>query len=344
MLACILPLIHPEHRSVQNYTKIEQCLLWTLQNLLEHRTSIMVVVVGHRPPTWIHTFQKQVHFIQVEAHLFQLLKDLDDGTCTIEDAPPRFLPYLISSGMFHNKDKGLKYFIGLLYLTLLPKKQQPEFVGILDADDFIHRDIGRQLRKAPRHMNMFVIQQGYLMMCAPSTTALQLHITGLYPLRDFSHICGTNRFFRFRSLCDLLWRRLRPDIPHHPSQLLRTQRRVGDACIRAILLNIQRKPDAWTVLPKFLGLHRIVDTDGDSPPHPFAAKFNMWILPGRNAVKFVHDQNHSCEQNAGELQQSLVERYMEEGIIPSDPPSTESLLNSLKRDFRLRAILIQNVS
>jgi hypothetical protein len=342
MLSCILPLIHPEHRSVQNYAKIEQCLLWTLQNLLQHSTSIIVVIVGHRPPAWIHIFEKQVHFIQLDALLFQSIKDLDDGTCTLEDVPPRFLPYLTSSGMFHNKDKGLKYFIGLLYLTLLPKKLQPDFVGIIDADDFIRRDIGKQLDRTPSHMNMFIIQQGYLMMSPTSTSVSHLHITGLYPLRDFSHICGTNRFFRFRPLCDLLWRRLRPDIPPQPLTILKSQRRIGDACIRAILSNIKNKPNAWTVLPKFLGLHRIVESNGVSPPHPFASKFNMWILPGRNAVKFVHDQNHSCEQTGDESHTSLVQRYIEQGHIPRNHPSTESLLTIMNQEFGLRVTYASN--
>ena len=67
----------------------------------------------------------KVHFIIVRSKIFQILKDLDGydlmigGQITLSkitsNIPLKYQTYLEMRGKYHNKDKGLKYFIGLLY-------------------------------------------------------------------------------------------------------------------------------------------------------------------------------------------------------------------------------------
>lgn len=350
MLTCLIPIIHPEHASLRDDIGVDRCLFWTLYNLLQHHTPIRVVVLGHRPPSWIGRMQKWVDFVQLDARIFRVLCQLDDGSLELEQAPEEFRPYLELGGFYHNKDKGLKYFLGLLYLSRLPQRRQPEWVALIDGDDYIHRGVGRQLRRVPQEVDLVTVERGYLLFGEVPPPVIQegvgLCIDGIYPLCDFSHVCGSNRFFRFRPLCERLWRRLNPVIPEALSEKLTKKHMVGDRLVRCIVEGAMWNPDAWGVLPKFLGVHRIVATDecgegttvDNAPPHQFSTRFTRLVFPGRMAVKFVHSNNHSCEATSGAIQEGLVKRYREQGRVPSEGncPDRELLLDRLFRDFGLK--------
>ncbi len=325
MISFIIPVIHPQHVKITCYTDILICLTRTLDNLLDRPGNPTIIVVSHEIPLWLKKKYHQVHFIILKAAIFNFLKDLDgvansDQTSELDNIPNKYHKYLQMKSQYHNKDKGLKYFIGLLYYYNLPKREKRKFIGLIDGDDFIHKNLGKILNKAKSHMDMFVVQKGYAMFSkslGKFTDPLTVNL--FYELDNFSNVCGSNRFFKSTSLEEKLKRRLRFKIPDQEIVNLIKTKTVNDRLIHFISFNINSHPDAWSILPNFFGIHRLVLSDGISLPHHFMSNFNMVEIPIRASIKFIHTTNHSCDQNNKNIQNEIITRYKNIGLIkPKD--------------------------
>lgn len=324
MLGCVIPLIHPQHTSVTNYTHVETCLYHTLHNLLSQTIPVKIVVVAHRIPQWAGQMSNKVHFITVQAEIFRFLKDLDDETISLHDihGDTPYDVYFTMRGQFHNKDKGLKYYIGWRYFSLLPTP--PTFIGLIDGDDFIHTDVGRYLESMPPNIDAGIVQQGYIMsILIEGGRTRKIPVRHLQPLEDFSDVCGSNRFFRFSTFTRNLQRRIPFPLQPKQREALLKHKRIGNAWIGALFECMYEKPEAWTILPRFLGVHRILEPDLEVPPHNFQYSFCLQPIPFRAAIKVIHAHNHSTVADDGS---ELIERYKRTGQIRRDGPTTEQLL------------------
>ena len=142
MISFIIPIIHPLHKHINNYQDILICLMRTLDNLLNTHVKVTIIVVAHKIPEWFQKKYQMVYFIKIQSKLFNFLKDLD-GEKTVQnigegevegevekeremevegegekkdigprlEIPSKYKTYLSMNGKFHNKDKGLKYFL-----------------------------------------------------------------------------------------------------------------------------------------------------------------------------------------------------------------------------------------
>jgi len=118
----IIPLIHPEHLNITTYDEILLCLKRTLNNLLLCKRKIHIIVLISKLPIWYKLYSTSVDFILLESNIFNELKKLDEGSISINSVKNtnKYVKYLNMKGQFHNKDKGLKYFLGLTYYFNLP--------------------------------------------------------------------------------------------------------------------------------------------------------------------------------------------------------------------------------
>ena len=101
-------------------------------NLTHLGKLVKIIVICHEKPQWYKDFSQSTTFIVVKSQLFDILKHFDDGSLKYQNVKNIYIDYLTLRGHYHNKDKGLKYFIGLLYLSKLRQ------VGRWSADP-LHR-------------------------------------------------------------------------------------------------------------------------------------------------------------------------------------------------------------
>jgi len=349
MIAFIIPLIHPDHKSIKSYQNIFDMLYRTVQSIKKQRGDVLVVVICHSIPSWSDGVKKFVKFIQVSSTLFTIHHTLDHLTYqknlsdNPEDTPealkineilldPVYQPYhtyLSLNGMYHNKDKGLKYYLGLLYLFKFSQHHQIDYVGLVDGDDFFHHNLSRFLGRT-EGADMFVVEQGYLLF-SDTTPSQDFHVTDHYPIRNFSNICGSNRFFCYKKLSYVINRRLHAIINAFNLKTLFRQRRVTESLISDIMLNIVDSPNAWSILPNFLGTHRLKQAHCHQPIHPFQDKFTIKVIPFRAAIKSMHTDNHSYTNPSA--RQELVQRYIENGTIK--PDLTNIPLSKLDTQYEL---------
>ena len=213
MITYIIPLINPDHPKLTCYSDVLMWLEKTLHSIKKQSGKNQIIVVCHKKPDNYRIWEsRNIVFICVESPLFYYLMTLDSGEPTVGKTPSSslgiFSTYLGLGGEFHNKDKGIKYFVGLLYCFL--QEKQPQFVGLIDGDDYLHTEIGSWLHKeAPKSANLFAVDIGYLVFSSGIDTqeSKKLNITGCYKLTNFSQLCGTNRFFRYAFLKQKLQRK-----------------------------------------------------------------------------------------------------------------------------------------
>ena len=93
----IIPIIHPEHTSIQNYRDVLLCLKRTLNNLLLIKNKVKIIIILNKLPVWHMLYQNHSTFILVNSNIFRLLKDLDDGTISRENIPKsnKYIDYII---------------------------------------------------------------------------------------------------------------------------------------------------------------------------------------------------------------------------------------------------------
>jgi hypothetical protein len=354
MLYYIIPLIDPIHRSVfRKYNSILALLKKTVRSLLHQKTRTTVVVVGSRRPRWFSNYQKlfpnRFFFIQLQAEIFRWMAQIDDGSKKFKnmyhdldimssneiinaDVPQRYHRYFHMRGEFHNKDKGLKYFIGILFVkwyhswqisleSQKNKKNLPssqDFVGLIDGDDFIHQEVVNYLHHLPPNIDFTYVDQGYILKTEFGTNFSRDRIQGnqvqaLYAVETFSQICGSNRFFRLSSLAQCLDHRLQASITESAKKTLLFGKVANGLLIQDILANIDKKPNAWNILPTFLGIHRVEDERNGMPLHPIQDFFTKKPIPFRAAIKHLHSFNHS--QSNGDDLKACIDRYQEKNKI-----------------------------
>lgn len=326
MISFIIPIINPLHSQVKNYQEILTCLARTLDNLLNSHVKVTIIVVAHQIPNWLRQKYHRVHFIIVRSKIFQILKDLDGydlmvgGQITLSkmtsNIPLKYQTYLEMRGKYHNKDKGLKYFIGLLYYFQLPTRQRTKYLGLIDGDDFISKNLASILNQLPEWANLFYVNQGYNMYSDSIGRASESQVINqLFPLDNFSNVCGSNRFFRSQNLESLIKNRLRYQFPISLLEKLRVSRQVQETIIDQIMFNINQRPQSWNILPGFLGIHRLIFQEEGKLTylHPFLKRFQLYPIPGRVAIKYNHTNNHSNYENTNHNE--LINRYQERGQI-----------------------------
>jgi hypothetical protein len=324
MITYIIPLINPDHPNLSSYNDVELWLEKTLHSIKKQTGKNQVIVVCHKKPDNYRLWERRnVVFICVDSPLFKFLMTLDSGVSISNDSSFNNLgiysTYLSLSGEFHNKDKGIKYFIGLLYCFL--QQKQPQFVGLIDGDDYLHTELASWLhQEAPKNANLFAIDVGYLVFSNGIDTpeSKRLNITGCYKLNNFSQLCGTNRFFRYPFLKQKLKRRLSYSFPPEMLSRFKETRIFGRSLVALICQQINSRPEAWSILPMFLGNHRLLRVKNSSePPHRFQYQFIISRIPFPAAIKFVHNTNHSCNSRE-DLQIDIISRYRQSKLIIGD--------------------------
>ena len=345
MLYYIIPLIDPNHNSVQNtYNQIFSLLKKTVKSLVSKNKACHVVIVGSKKPTWLvnytNLFPEQISFILLRSNIFTLMAKIDDGTKIFkniyhdvdiqfsknpvnDDIPQAYHRYFNMRGAFHNKDKGLKYFIGIVYCKLLQDQKSDldldkHFIALIDGDDFIHSHMIRYLQNLPKDIDLSYVDQGYLLKTNMNQSAHKDRVTlqqveSLYAVNGLSNICGSNRFFRMSSLVKSVYHRLQPVFSNDALYTLLYHRKIHGLFIKQFLNNIKNRPNAWNILPTFLGIHRLEDGRNNMPIHPIQNFFRKKPIPFRSAIKHIHSFNHS--QILGDDMDVCVERYREKNMI-----------------------------
>ena len=305
MINFIIPLIHPEHIGVNDYNYINSCLKKTIESINNISTpNIGVIVVGHIKPDWCKNYKNKIIFIYAKASLFTILKNLDCNITKSNDVQHQSYQNLINmNGKYHNKDKGLKYLIGLCYIANLPNSKKPKYVGLIDGDDFIHKNIYNYLENQNPKINLFNINRGYLLSKDEATNTISL-----YNLDNFSKLCGTNRIFKYSKLKLILKHRLSFNIKNIK---INENNIIDDIFIENLCYLINNKPHAWNIIPLFLGKHVIKYQCGYS--HKIYTHFNIKNIEQRLAIKYQHDNNHS-NRNKND-NENIIKKYTQKGFI-----------------------------
>lgn len=332
MLFFIIPLVHPFHTKVKNYNNILDCLKNTIYSLLSIGSEVKIIIIGYLEPEWLKKYKSKVIFIKVIGKIFDILRNLDDQTDKLIKYKDSNLyrKFLYMRGKFHNKDKGLKYFIGLLYLSKLKLNQQPEYIGLIDADDFIHRDIITILSNQPKRFNEFYIKRGYLLFSVGETSP---SISNIYRTTNFTNICGSNRFYRYPFLRERLKNRLQLDISleKHLVDILVHKKLCNNELLINIMKTINLRPKSWSILPSFFGIHRLYYPDGEITNSFHFSFKHKWLIQYL-AVKLIHNNNHS--DKTGKINEKiLIERYKSKKFVPENPVVVN--YQGLLKDFNI---------
>ena len=314
----IIPIIHPEHTSIQNYRDVLLCLKRTLNNLLLIKNKVKIIIILNKLPVWHMLYQNHSTFILVNSNIFRLLKDLDDGTISRENIPKsnKYIDYIDMKGKYHNKDKGLKYFIGLLYYFNQSTYKRSTYIGLIDGDDYIHKHIVTFLNAIPQSYNMYIVQNGYIMFANNYTSSF--NINGVYSISNFTDLCGSNRFFKSDFLKILFMKRFYSFSKKIPLIHFMKNKIVNETFINIILKNIKKKYNTWSILPTFLGIHRIYAET--SYINYYLNNFNIAVIPQSVAVKYIHTCNHSCNStnktnNIQDIETTLITKYKKDNIV-----------------------------
>jgi hypothetical protein len=285
MLSFIIPIINPLHDSKPNMKKIQHNLYQTITNIKKINVPKLIIIVTHSIPNFYNN-DKEVIYLILTADIFDYLG---------KENPPlnNFNEWLIMPGENHNKDKGLKYFLGLLWLF---NKKTPEYIFLADGDDFIHSNLLFYLNKLSKKNNLFYLNKGYLKIEKK-----------LYYLDDFTNTCGTNRIFKANFFKKTLFNLIHPFRHRDQINKLVKYRQFNNNLIRLLSDNIIIKPRAWTFIPLFLGVHRIyLNQEHHIFCHYILQKFNFKFLNLRLVIKNVHESNHSTRDI---IQSDLEKRY-----------------------------------
>lgn len=164
MLAFLTSLRHPDTAS--DYARVELLLKQTLASIARQSCrDFVVIVVGNRKPMF--ELAPNVLFIQV-------------------DFPPPPQPNDVLANLEGVKwDKGSKLAVGLL----AARQYHPDYVMIVDADDFIHRDLAAFVHARPGQPG-WVVDRGWRYSRARNVYQKQ---------EDFSHSCGSAFIVPYRA-------------------------------------------------------------------------------------------------------------------------------------------------
>ena len=286
MLYFIIPLIHFNHKKIKNYEDILKYLERTIISLKNIDYKVSIIVICHKKPSWFNKYRKVI-FIETNSNLQNILRKLDDKSKELSTYSKNkfYLPYLKLKGKYHNKDKGLKYFLGFLYISLLPINKKPKYIGLVDGDDFIHRKIGVYLDNYDLKYNQFFVNKGYLLYGNGLNDKLE--INKLYPINKYSSICGSNRFFRYSYFENKMKNRLTATFRKKSLNLLFYNKKVDNHLINEIVKNINNRKQVWEILPTFLGTHRLY-LPSKNYTNSFHKQFKTIFLKELIGIKFIH--------------------------------------------------------
>ncbi|MEO0535492.1 MAG: glycosyltransferase family A protein [Cyanobacteria bacterium P01_A01_bin.123] len=179
MIVFICPIRHP-HNS-KDYSKVENLLQRTLVSVCRQTdTSFRVVVVCNQIPKFATQFDK-VDFLKVD---FSPLKRERGVKPSAENV---------------HKDKGTKYFSGLLHAK---RKYNPEYVMFFDGDDLVSNRVAEYVNSHPGENGWF-FRDGYVYADG---------IMYLMRKKNFHLACGTCNIISSKLL------KIPEDFPQAPSQ------------------------------------------------------------------------------------------------------------------------------
>jgi hypothetical protein len=166
MLAFVTSLRHP--RNAGNYRRVEELLQLTLRSLTAQTSGEYVVfVVGNQAPELEPGLAERVRFVPV-------------GFAAPEAARG---PH--ADRWQFVRDKGSKIGVGLL----AARQYAPDHVMIVDADDFVHRDLAEFTARHRDHPG-WVVDQGWVYSGARTAYRRQ---------PDFHRTCGTSLVVPFEA-------------------------------------------------------------------------------------------------------------------------------------------------
>lgn len=304
----IIPIIDPWGMKHVSYAGHLARLKDTLNSILfnpcgEECDCIQIIVVMRLVHSYAHELyhHPRVTYVTLEDPIFPMLRQLDGNHISIsrDHIPSLYKRYLTMRGAFHNKDKGLKYFLGLYHLYRQYRVSNQDFVALVDGDDFVHHDLHAYLLDMSPDIHMVYADQGYLM---------DIPNHRFQEVCDFSNICGSNRFFRALHLRTCLESRLGFCFDQ---VTLGSSRHVTRSFIYSIMKQVKKNPRAWNILPTFLGMHRVWTIDF-KPTSQFQYGFNIHGINFPCVIKRIHHQNHS---SACPEWNKLLSTYENKGIL-----------------------------
>ncbi|MEO1702776.1 MAG: hypothetical protein AAFR71_12060 [Pseudomonadota bacterium] len=176
----VIPLLHPHHWAVSDYTQIERLLKATLDCISHVRgVEVKAVIICARAPAWAPDYKDWVTFITVESH-----------------------PLFVENPEKGSWDKGLKHLVGLWYLAAV---SPVHLVMPMDADDFVHRDLAKHIFAELSRCHLdgqmvdgVQIKEGYEV--ALEIDGEDVCLSAAFAARGFDQYCGTCRVFKFDAL------------------------------------------------------------------------------------------------------------------------------------------------
>ncbi|MDX1889116.1 glycosyltransferase family A protein [Mycolicibacterium sp. 050158] len=165
MLAFVTTLRHP-HNS-RDYAHVERLLRESLRSITRQtHDDYVVVIVGNQAPRF--ALPPRTHFVEVDFDPPSLQRGPHTGATACV------------------WDKGTKTGVALAWLRASP----PDYVMLLDADDFIHRDLVAYVHRHPTSPG-WVVKRGYAYSRRRNVYAWR---------RRLDRICGTSFILPFAAL------------------------------------------------------------------------------------------------------------------------------------------------
>lgn len=182
MLVFLTSIRHPDNAN--DFAKVERLLTVTLTSICgQTNTDFQVVVVCNRLPT-VAIDDPRIHF-----HVVDFPAPSQQKASALE-AAPKF------------KDKGTKYMSGLLYA----KRFNPDYVYIIDSDDWVNRELVQCLEGLPRYP-VWYVDKGYVVDHGKKDFR---KISGL------SRYCGSTFVYDYKYLMEHA--EIKGEIDEHSSQ------------------------------------------------------------------------------------------------------------------------------
>lgn len=176
----ILPVVHPKGNKVNNYHHVEVALKKTIESLQNQTYSdVKIVVVCSQIPTWVNQIGSNVFFLD--------LSDSEIFAANRNDV---------------KVDKGLKYFLGILYAAA---HFEPKFYMLADADDYVNSQLAEYSFKAlssnfgQKEIDGYLIDKG-LQVEVNFSSDNKLNYGNAYLVKKFNTSCGTCRVFKQENL------------------------------------------------------------------------------------------------------------------------------------------------
>jgi len=174
----LVPIIHPKHPNVTDYSRVERLLELTVESALSQTCEDSYVVVScHRRPAWADRMGHRALLIELPDH-------------------PAFEP-----GRWDRRvDRMIKQSIAAFAAQL---RWAPDHMMLLDGDDFVARTLAAQLADGslgPGGFDGYLLRHGYHVPLRIEGERVAVRST--FKLDDFDRTCGSCRIFHASALLD----------------------------------------------------------------------------------------------------------------------------------------------